>query len=74
MSNNSLKEAQAILDPFTQSLGEHSARIEFCGSSWGFITFAINWRCFKGEVQFISKDDLIAKAHYVVEILKEMRR
>ena len=57
-----------ILEPLSESLGEHSFSVTFHFRSRGVIEFMLNWKCFQGELPFNSKEELIEKARELLEM------
>jgi len=62
-----------ILEPLSESLGEHSFSVTFYSRSRGVIEFMLNWKCFQGELPFNSKDELIEKAIELLEMTQELK-
>ncbi len=62
-----------ILEPLSKSLGEHSFSVTFYSRSRGVIEFMLNWKCFQGELQFNSKDELLEKARQLLEMTQELK-
>ena len=57
-----------ILEPLSESLGEHSFSVTFYSRSRGAIEFMLNWKCFKGELEFNSTNELLEKAQQLLEM------
>lgn len=62
-----------ILKPLSESLGEHSFSVTFRSRSRGVIEFMLNWKCFKGELQFNSTDELLEKAKQLLKMTQELK-
>jgi hypothetical protein len=62
-----------ILEPLSDSSGQHSFSVIFRSRSWGFIEFMLNWKCFKGELQFNSKNELLEKAKQLLKMTQELK-
>ena len=62
-----------ILEPLSGSLGEHSFSVTFYSRSRGVIEFMLNWKCFQGELQFNSKDELLEKARQLLEMTQQLK-
>jgi len=75
--NLTLNETMAlvfeILEPLSESLGEHSFSVTFSSRSRGVIEFMLNWKCFQGELPFNSTDELLEKAREVLEMTQELK-
>ena len=57
-----------ILKPLSESSGQHSFSVIFRSRSWGVIEFMLNWKCFKGELEFNSTSELLEKAQQLLEM------
>jgi len=71
--NETLEQVFEILEPLSESLGEHSFSVTFHSRSRGVIQFMLNWKCFQGELPFNSKDELIEKARELLEMTQELK-
>jgi hypothetical protein len=62
-----------ILKPLSESSGQHSFSVIFRSRSWGAIEFMLNWKCFKGELEFNSTTELLQKAQQLLEMSQEIK-
>ncbi len=62
-----------ILQPLSESSGQHSFSVIFRSPSWGSIEFMLNWKCFKGELEFNSTTELLQKAQQLLEMSQEIK-
>jgi len=68
-----MDEGFEILEPLSESLGEHSFSVTFYSRFRGVIEFMLNWKCFKGEFQFNSKNELLEKAKQLLIMTQELK-
>jgi hypothetical protein len=57
-----------ILKPLSESSGQYSFSVIFRSRSWGAIEFMLDWKCFKGELEFNSTSELLEKAQQLLEM------
>lgn len=69
--NETLDRVFEILKPLSESSGQHSFSVTFRSRSSGAIEFMLNWKCFKGELQFNSTSELLEKAQQLLEMSQE---
>ena len=66
--DETLDQVCEILKHLSESSGQHSFSVIFRSPSWGAIEFMLNWKCFKGELEFNSTSDLLEKAQELLEM------
>ncbi len=71
--SETMEQVFDILEPLSESLGEHSFSVTFYSRSRGVIEFMLKWKCFQGELSFNSKDELLEKARQLLEMTQELK-